>query len=421
MIALKDAPRPLLEALRAELGPVFANPQQEQFFDSKAPEILYSGAMGAGKSRILCEKAWNLALRYPGVTGAIFRKVASSLPATTMRTFFRDVADPSRITSRNRSENWVELDNGSRIYFLGLDPDPITGVPSKVGSLDLAFAYVDEAVELNQSDWLMLLGRLRDPRMPWHQIGAATNPGPGTHWLNLWFTPPSEKRVRLHATAADNMLLPADYRERVASLGDATDAATRRLILGEWANAEGTIWVLPNEQIRGPQGHHFKRVVAGIDWGFVHAFACEVLGQTGSGQLSVVQEVYEHGRILEDIIPTLKEAVGRWGISMFYADPSEPAYIAQCQRAGLPMIEADNTVDPGLQEVTKAIREGMSVDPSCTGLLAEMPGYTWAPQRGGGFKEEPVKMNDDACDALRYAVMALRSKSWGGLYGAATA
>jgi hypothetical protein len=28
------------------------------------------------------------------------------------------------------------------------------------------------------------------------------------------------------------------------------------------------------------------------------------------------------------------------------------------------------------------------------------------------LREEPIKVNDDACDALRYAVMAVRQGSW---------
>ena len=55
--------------------------------------------------------------------------------------------------------------------------------------------------------------------------------------------------------------------------------------------------------------------------------------------------------------------------------------------------------------VAAAIQDGMTVSPSCQGLLGEIPGYTWQPNRGGGFKEEPVKVNDDACDALRYLLM----------------
>lgn len=432
-----------LQALRAELGPlVFATPAQEILFDSRAQEVLYSGAMGAGKSRILCEKAWWLAKRYPGCTVGLFRKVAASLPATTMRTFIRDVMDRSLIEARNLTQGWYQLTNGSRIYFLGLDPDPITGVPSKIGSLELGWAGVDEAVELSEGDWTMLMGRLRDPRVPYHQLAAATNPGPPTHWLKRRFTPSTPDRVYLHATAYDNTQLPDDYRRIVEALPD--NAVGRRLGRGEWAAVEGAIWTLPLESVKAPTPNP-KRVVAGLDWGFVHPLALEVLYQSGSGRLGVAAELYATGRGVDQLVETWLDDSGQAhpGIAQLLelhqvttvaCDPSEPGLMAQLQR-GLAqhrlthqgevdqvrrnggtaddcrltakLVAADNSVALGLQAVDRAIRAGLTVDPACTGLLGEIPGYTWQPQRGGGYREVPVDVGDDACDALRYAVMQL--------------
>lgn len=410
---MPDAPAPLLLSLRRQLdrGPLFANTAQRAFFLSHAPEVLYSGAMGAGKSRILCEKAWWLATRdeYKGATFGIFRKVAASLPATTLRTFTRDVVDMRQLAKTNKSENWFELTNGSRIYFMGLDPDPITGVPSKVGSLDLAWAGVDEAVEVTEGDWIMLLGRLRDPHMPWHQLCAATNPGPPQHWLKRRFTPPTERHEYLHATAADNRFLPADYQEAIRSLPD--NVFGKRLGQGLWVAAEGVIYTLPDSQVTNPDPMtRFKRVVMGIDWGFVHAFAAEVVGQTGSGRLAVLDELYATGTLLDDLIPRLRDYVTRYRVDTIYADPSEPEYIAACQRAGLPVIPATNDILPGIDAVARAITDGLTVSPRCGGLLDELPQYRWAPDKAtGGLKDKPVEEGDDACDALRYAVMGLTS------------
>ena len=416
---IKALPLPILHALLEEMGEPgeFASPEHRAFFESRHLELVASGWMGAGKSRVLCQKAWMVARRYPGVTVGLFRKTQNAIPHTTGRTFERDVVDRSYIAARNKTDHYWELTNGSRIYFLGLDPDPTTGVPSKVGSLDLGWAGVDEAVELSEEDWIMLLGRLRDPRMPWHQLAAATNPGPPKHWLRMRMLADPK---RLFLTIRANKFLTPEYVAMLADLPDT--AAGRRLGKGEWAAAEGVIWTLPDSQIKPvPEisresgvGNPYKRVIAGVDWGFVHAFACEVITQSGSGRLAVADEVYERGKTVNDIIPLLKALKEKWGITMFYADPSEPAYITDCVQAGLPMMAAVNTVDPGLQAVATAIKAGMTVSPFCTGLLGEIPGYTWAPNRGGGFKEEPVKINDDACDALRYGVMALRSSSLGG-------
>jgi phage terminase large subunit len=400
--------RALMEQEFGEPGD-FASPEHRAFFDSRAPELVASGWMGAGKSRVLCQKAWWVARNNPGVTVGLFRKTAAALPATTARTFERDVVDAHFIAKRNKSEHWWELTNGSRIYFLGLDPDPITGVPSKVGSLDLGWAGVDEAVELAQEDWIMLLGRLRDPRIDWHQLAAATNPAHPKHWLRMRILADPRREL---ITIRGNKFLSPEY---MAMLGDLPDtAAGRRLGRGEWAAAEGVIWLLPDDQVKGPGDIPFKRTVAGIDWGFVHAFACEVIGQTGGGSIKVVDEVYERGHTVGDLVPLLQEMRRKWDISTFYADPSEPGYIVECQRAGLPVVAANNDVLIGIDNVAAAIKDGMTVDPKCQGLLGEMPGYTWMPDRHGGLKEKPIEVNDDACDALRYGVMALRSSVWQG-------
>ena len=405
-------PPHLLRALRAELGPEFANPSQRAFFDSHAPEVLYSGAMGAGKSRIGCEKIYWLALHNPGAQFAIIRKAKASLTATTQRTFFRDVLRPSTVTGRNKTEDWIEValpgKEPSRIWFMGLDPDPVTGVPSKVGSFDGAAVFVDEAVELTEADWILLIGRLRDPRMSWHQIMAATNPSSPNHWLKQRFTPPQPgQRDFFHATAVDNRFLPADYQAAIAGLPD--NVFGQRLGQGRWVMAEGAIYQFPDSQIASPpEGATFKRVVAGIDWGYVHAFACEIVGVSGSGRLAVLGELYRRGSLIEDIIPILLRLQDALHIEAFYADPSEPEYIAACQRKGVAIVPATNDVLPGINAVAAAIRQGMTIDPACRGLLTELPTYRWAPERStGGFKEKPVEEGDDACDALRYAVMAL--------------
>lgn len=389
--------------------PEFASDEHERFFDSQAPELLLSGWMGAGKSRILCEKAWTLALEHPGGTFGLFRKVGASLAATTARTFWRDVADPAYVTGQHRTEGWVEVSAGdarpSRIYFLGLDPDPITGVPSKVGSLDLAWAGVDEAVELKSADWTMLQGRLRDPAMEWHQLAAATNPASPKHWLKQRFTPSDDRHEFIVATR--NRFLPADYLERLAGLPD--DVHGKRLGQGLWVAAEGAIYLLPDEQIAtADRSTIWRRRVGGIDWGFVHAFAAEIVLESGSGRRHVAEEVYGSGRLVEDVIPTLLELQEVWELEAWYADPSEPEYIETCKRRGVRIEPAINDVGPGIDAVAASIGAGMTIDPSCEGLLGEIPDYRWKPDRlTGGLKDEPLKEDDDAVDALRYACMAL--------------
>ena len=121
------------------------------------------------------------------------------------------------------------------------------------------------------------------------------------------------------------------------------------------------------------------------------------------------------GLTIEDVIPALLDLKARYHCT-FYADPSEPAYIEQCRRAGLAMVKANNDVLPGITAVTAALAAGMTVSPGCTGLLAEVPAYVWKQERGSGeMADSPMKSNDDACDAWRYANIALSIDTEPGL------
>jgi phage terminase large subunit-like protein len=272
VISLEEAPREVLQAIRAELGPTFVNDQQRAFFKSHAPELLYSGAFRAGKSRIGCEKAYYLAQEHPGIPIGIFRKTANSLAATTERTLLHDVIPSFAIARSNRTERWYELANGSRIWLAGLDPDPVTGLPSKIGSMELGWAFVDEAAELTEQDWIMVKGRLSWPGIGWHQLAAATNPARPTHWLKQRFTPPSEDHVYLHARTFDNTALPQDYLDEARKM--AAGYAKSRYIMGEWvAPTDGALWTPdligfrdpPKVYPKGIETPDLARVVVAVD------------------------------------------------------------------------------------------------------------------------------------------------------------
>jgi len=84
-----------------------------------------------------------------------------------------------------------------------------------------------------------------------------------------------------------------------------------------------------------------------------------------------------------------------------YCDPAEPASIEQFQRRGLRAESADNDVIPGIQHVT-AQRHGLQVHETCRNLRNEFGGYEWKDEG----EDKPVKANDHALDALRYALFS---------------
>lgn len=213
------------------------NSTQDGFVKSTASKVLFSGAFGAGKSVALCTKALRLSLDYPNNFGLICRKVRATLAQTTIKTFFELVCPREIIADYNKSEGLVTLANGSQILFGGLD-DPL-----KLGSLNLGWCGIDEAIETNEEDWKMLEGRLRLPNVL-HQIFAATNPGAPTHYLYRIFF--RERRGEVfQASSLENPELPEDYKVR---LGEFEGTYYQRYVLGRWVGMEGLVYAMFDER-----------------------------------------------------------------------------------------------------------------------------------------------------------------------------
>jgi len=207
------------------------NKSQAGFLASTASRLLFSGAFRAGKTIALCAKGLKLSLDFPNNFGLIARKVRSTLPQTTLKTFLEKICPGELIAGYNKQEGLIKLVNGSEIYFCGLD-DPL-----KLGSLELGWAGIDEAIETVEDDWQMLEGRLNKPGV-FHQLFAATNPGPPTHYLYRMFFNEGRGEV-YHASSLDNPELPEDY---ILRLGEFEGIYRERYVLGLWAGLEGLVY-----------------------------------------------------------------------------------------------------------------------------------------------------------------------------------
>lgn len=270
------------------------NRQQDGFLRSKATRLLFSGAFGAGKTVVLCAKGLQLSLDYPKNFGLICRKVRATLAQTTLKTFFDRVCPQELLADYNKSEGLVTFQNGSQILFGGLD-DPL-----KLGSLELGWAGMDEAIETVEDDWKMLEGRLRLADVP-HQIFAGTNPGPPSHYLyRMFFT---EHRGEVYqAGSLENPELPEDYKIR---LGEFTGGYYDRYVLGKWAGMEGLVYSVFDEKTCVIPRFEIPKnwlIYSGHDFGDANPAALFYAENPGTGELFAFAEylpgadkgIYDH-------------------------------------------------------------------------------------------------------------------------------
>ena len=71
-------------------------------------------------------------------------------------------------------------------------------------------------------------------------------------------------------------------------------------------------------------------------------------------------------------------------------------------------MKGQGSVLEGITRMQGLIERGRhTMDPSCEDLAWEMENYTWKLDKNDEPTDDPVKENDDACDADRYGVMAI--------------
>ena len=84
-------------------------------------------------------------------------------------------------------------------------------------------------------------------------------------------------------------------------------------------------------------------------------------------------------------------------------DPSAASFIEALERRRLySVIKADNAVADGIRETYTSMKQGyIKILRSNKNLIAELNGYVWDDKAA---EDTPVKVNDHACDAMRYFV-----------------
>jgi hypothetical protein len=428
-------------------------PAQRTFMESTVRELLYSGAFGAGKSRIGCEKGYYLSAKYPGNRGLVCRKTYTSLRDTTMDTWFRYVMPTEHQQIYLKQEHKVILKNGSEILFHGVDDY------AKIGSLEVGWIFVDEVIEFTEEEWRMLLGRLRHPIVPFHQIFAATNPGDPYHWLHKHFYQEPElarngTTLVVESNALQNPFTPDAYKK---SLNTFKGRYKERFVEGKWISFEGLVYdrwnpskhVLPRDSTNlGLTGDYNNPIPSdwerfrGIDFGFTNPFVClwvaspkyRYEGPEGRQDrveipfdervFFIYKEIYYSGRTAsehgEQIYNLSRNEKFRAGFSDWDAGDRK-----DLEKAGVPTIPAQKEISPGIQATYEIIATDrlyyledslVEADPELgnanrpQSIVHEFPGYTRPKGKDGKYnpKEDPAKINDHGMDVIRYILYSLK-------------
>lgn len=143
-------------------------PKQELLFeyleDDNINQILYGGAAGGGKSYGICAIIIMQSLKYKGIRTLIGRQFLSTLKLTTMKTFQKILDEWSLIENvhytYNSQQSIYIFRNGSEVVFKDLFQYPRDPEFTKLGGLELTYAFIDEAGEISEKAKDILLSRI---------------------------------------------------------------------------------------------------------------------------------------------------------------------------------------------------------------------------------------------------------------------
>lgn len=208
----------------------------QRFHGSLARTKINRGGLGSGKTRMMSEHIYALALQYPGSTHVIGRKDLPQLKETTQKEFLQEVVSPETVRTFNVNENKLILLNNSDVLFRQ------TKDPADFKSMQITSYGIDEADENESSElWEMLDDRLRQKiRMPSGEIvippycGIFTfNPTHEEHWLYELATRKDISLEDFQSSTYDNAAnLPPDYIPNL--LKKLPPWEISRLVLGNW-------------------------------------------------------------------------------------------------------------------------------------------------------------------------------------------
>ena len=144
-----------------------------------------------------------------------------------------------------------------------------------------------------------------------------------------------------------------------------------------------------------------REIIWGLDFGYNNPTALVKIFLTDGG-VTAEEKFYETGLTNKNIIERLSSAIPPERRSEpIYADSSEPDRIAEIYAAGFNIIPARKAVKPGVLSVKS---KNLFIVKSSANLTKEIQSYVWKTDLNGNILEDPVKFNDHALDALRYAV-----------------
>lgn len=352
------------------------------------PIIVEQGGSRSSKSyNILIWLIVNAKTKWSNKVIDIVRKSFPSLRTSIMVDFFKILNDYNWYDEENHNKTSNEYTIGTNKFrFISCDE------AQKVRGAGRDYLFLNEANELTLEEFRQFNMRTRTLTI------LDFNPSDEFHWIyDQVLTRPDVDFYQ--TTYRDNPFLDKRIVAEIEMYKTIDENYWRIYGLGERGVGEATIyknWEIV--RIPEPQGQTFY----GLDFGFNHPTSL-IKVIIADGFLYSRELLYETGLTTADIIQRLGE-LGLSGTDTIIGDSARPEAIEEIYRAGYNIHSCIKGKDSVITGIDYLKRQKIKVDAESVNLQKEFKQYKWKIDKEGRRLDEPVKVHDDAMDALRYAI-----------------
>ena len=348
--------------------------------------IINQGGSRSSKTYSLCQLIIVWCLQNPNKVVSVVRKTFPALRATVMRDFFEVLKDLDLYekSNHNMSENIYRFPNGSIVEFFSVDDE------QKIRGRKRDIGWCNEANELWFDDFQQLNMRTES------KLIFDYNPSESASWL---YELPEDESVLIKSTYKNNPFLPESIRRQIEDLKRTDEALYQIYALGEKAISKSNIYSGWNFVQHRPS--RFTQYVYGLDFGFNHPTAL-IRVYWHEKDIYIEPVIYESYLTTTQLIERLN-SLGIEKSADILADYSRPEIIAEMQIAGYNVNNANKVVKKGIDNVKTF---GVYCEDNAH-LKKEYDNYKWK-KIGDTITDEPIKLFDDAMDAIRYATTFIK-------------
>lgn len=320
----------------------------------------------------------------------------------------------------NKKNNSFKLHRGGTVWLrTETDADSIVGITN------VRHIWGDEAGKYRLYFWQNIQARADFCGCP---IDLTTSPY-SLNWIKKELLDPWRKGLRddvevIQAASWENPYHSLHDPEKLSAKRATMDIRRFNMIYGgEMTRMEGLVYDCWDDDLNLVEPFILPtdvRVVAGVDWGYhPDPFAMKVRAITRDGRHYGLSETVRTRMTITDIVKECQRQKQIHGIQVFYCDPSQPGYIEEFNRNGLPAVPADNDIRRGIDlhyELIKS-RRYKEFKGQCPHSLDERETYHYPEAKDlkpdQDSKEQlPVDSGNHCMDAERYAsIMTVRREA----------